>query len=142
MIEIGGELHLRGTNETGSPWRIAIESPTGTGGQVQRVIEPGNAGMATSGDYRNYFEFGERRYSHTIDPRLGAPVSHDLAAVTVIDEQASFADAMATALLVLGPEEGMKLARREKLAVYFQQRRGEEIVEAMSPEFRRLAGSK
>jgi thiamine biosynthesis lipoprotein len=68
-------------------------------------------------------------------------VSHDLAAVTVIDEQASFADAMATALLVLGPEEGMKLARREKLAVYFQQRRGEEIVEAMSPEFRRLAGS-
>lgn len=141
MIEIGGELRLRGSNETGSPWRIAIESPTGSGGHVQRIIEPGDAGMATSGDYRNYFEFGERRYSHTIDPRLGAPVSHDLAAVTVVNEQASFADALATALLVLGPEDGMKLARREELAVYFQQRRGDEILETMSPEFRRLAGS-
>lgn len=140
MVEIGGELRTRGKNETGGPWRIAIESPTGSGG-VQRVIEPHNAGMATSGDYRNYFEFDERRYSHTIDPRLGAPVAHDLAAVTVVADRAAFADAMATALLVLGPEEGMRLARREELAVYFQQRAGDHVVESMSPAFRRFAGA-
>jgi thiamine biosynthesis lipoprotein len=141
MVEIGGEVRTLGGNETGDPWRIAIESPTGSGGRVQRVIEPGNAALATSGDYRNYFEYGERRYSHTIDPRQGAPVSHDLAAVTVVDDRASFADAMATALLVLGPEEGMELARRRDLAVCFQQREGDEIVESMSPAFRRLAGA-
>jgi thiamine biosynthesis lipoprotein len=140
MVEIGGELRARGRSESGGPWRIAIESPTASGGHVQRIIEPGVAGMATSGDYRNYFEVGERRYSHTIDPRLGAPVSHDLAAVTVVDEKAAFADAMATALLVLGPGEGMRLAERQGLAVYFQQRAGAEVVEKMSSEFRRLTG--
>lgn len=139
MVEIGGEVRTRGENAAGSPWRIAIESPTGGGGHVRRILELSNAAMATSGDYRNYFEFGERRYSHTIDPRVGAPVSHDLAAVTVVDDQASFADAMATALLVLGPEKGMQLAERQELAVYFQQRAGDGVVESMSPAFRRLA---
>jgi len=141
MAEIGGELRIHGKNAAGDPWRIAIESPAGAGGHVQRVVNLSDAAMATSGDYRNYFEFGERRYSHTIDPRLGEPVSHDLAAVTVVHDQASFADAMATALLVLGPKDGMQFAERQELAVLFQQRAGDNIVESMSPAFRRLAGA-
>lgn len=138
MVEIGGELRIRGKNASGGPWRIAIESPTGTGGPV-RIVELSNTAMATSGDYRNYFEFDDRRYSHTIDPRVGAPVSHDLAAVTVVDDRASFADAMATALLVLGPEQGMRLAERRGLAVYFQRRARDGVVESMSSAFSRLA---
>lgn len=138
MIEIGGELRMRGSNPKGKPWRVAIEAPTETGTRIRRVVELSDAAMATSGDYRNYFEFAERRYSHTIDPRLGVPVSHDLAAVTVISDEAAFADAMATALLVLGPNDGMSLAQEREIAAFFQRRVGDEFVENMSPAFRRL----
>jgi thiamine biosynthesis lipoprotein len=82
---------------------------------AQVVIEPGNAGVSTSGDYRDYREINGRRISHTIDPRTGQPVAHGLASVTVVHASVAAADAWATALMVLGPEEGMALARREGL---------------------------
>ena len=141
MIEIGGELRMRGLNPAGTPWRVAIESPSESGQQERRVVALTDAAMATSGDYRNYFEFAERRYSHTIDPRLGAPVGHDLGAVTVVSEEAAFADGMATALLVLGPAEGMALAEERGVPALFQRRVGDRIVESASSAFRRLASS-
>ncbi len=91
--------------------------------------------VATSGDYRNYFEHDGRRYSHTIDPRTGRPVAHNLAAVTVVHPSAAYADAMATALLVLGPEDGLALARKLKLAAYLLVRNDAVIEELTTPEF-------
>lgn len=119
MVEIGGELRLKGHNERGTPWRIAVEKPTPGGREVLSVMQLQNKGVATSGDYRNYFEQDGQRYSHTIDPRSGRPIDHGLASVTVIAETSMYADAMATALMVTGPDEGSRLARQYGLAAYF-----------------------
>ena len=86
---------------------------------MQRVIEPRDRGVATSGDYRNFFTVDGVRYSHTIDPVSGYPVRHALASVTVLDATAMRADALATALLVLGPEDGFALANELALPAYF-----------------------
>ncbi|RME35803.1 MAG: FAD:protein FMN transferase, partial [Gammaproteobacteria bacterium] len=91
---------------------------------------------ATSGDYRNYFEIGGVRYSHEIDPRTGWPVSHELAQVTVLAPDCMHADAWATALLVLGPQEGPALARRLGLKALFLVRREGELVEVPVEGFR------
>ena len=138
LVEIGGELHVRGKNSRGEDWAIAIEKPARTNRSVQTVVAITDAAMATSGDYRNFFEHEGRYYSHTIDPRTGYPVSHDTASVTVIAESTAFADAMATALLVLGREAGMELAEREGLPAYFQVRSGDRIEEHMTEEFAEL----
>lgn len=118
MVEIGGELRLKGVNALGEPWRIAVEHPEELQGSVRRVIAITDAGMATSGDYRHYFEQDGKRYSHTLDPVTGYPIEHTLASVTVIAPTSAEADAWATALNVLGPEKGMQLANNENLAVY------------------------
>ncbi|MFC2082249.1 FAD:protein FMN transferase [Bacteroidota bacterium] len=91
--------------------------------------------MATSGDYRNYFEKDNVRYSHTIDPRTGYPIAHRLASVTVIHDSCIVADAFATAITVLGPDDGYKLAVKEKLPVFFIIRDEKGFVEKMTPEF-------
>ena len=91
--------------------------------------------VATSGDYRNFFEYNGERYSHTIDPRTGSPVSHNGASVTVLAEIAATADALATALLVLGPNEGFEFAENEKIAALFLLRAGDEIEERMTTQF-------
>lgn len=119
MVEIGGELRLKGNNAEGRSWRIAIERPTTQGRAIYRVIEVQDKGVATSGDYRNYFEINGKRYSHTLDPRTGRPIEHRLASVTVIADSAMRADAMATALMVIGSEAGYQLAQQRGLAVYF-----------------------
>lgn len=135
LVEIGGEMRMRGTNARSEPWAIAIETPDRAGRSVQTVVHLSDAAMATSGDYRNFFEYEGRFYSHTIDPRTGYPVTHDGASVTVVADTAAFADAAATALLVLGPEEGLKLAERESIAAYFLLRLGSEFEERMSSLF-------
>jgi len=94
--------------------------------------------MATSGDYRNYFEAGGQRYSHTIDTRTGRPVTHSLASVTVVDRSAWRADALATALLVMGPEEGMAFATRENLAVLMLLRSEYGVEELQTAAFEQL----
>lgn len=118
MVEIGGEIRVKGTNPKGQPWRIAIEQPSMMQQSVHKAISFTDAGMATSGDYRNYFEQDGKRYSHTIDPETGYPITHRLASVTVIANTSAEADGWATAINVLGPEKGMEVANREKLAVY------------------------
>jgi thiamine biosynthesis lipoprotein len=110
LVEIGGELRGHGHNGRGQPWRIAVERPDPGVREVERVVELRGGAMATSGDYRNFFEQGGKLYSHTIDPTTGRPVTHDLASVTVLAPRTAKADALATALLVLGPKAGPALA--------------------------------
>jgi thiamine biosynthesis lipoprotein len=135
LVEIGGELRGRGYNNTGSQWRIGIEQPSFADRSVHTVIVIDDVGIATSGDYRNYFERDGVRYSHTIDPRSGRPIDHRLASVTVVDSSTAKADALATALMVLGPEEGYRLAEREDIAACFIIRANDGFIERQTPSF-------
>ncbi|MCP4042888.1 MAG: FAD:protein FMN transferase, partial [Gammaproteobacteria bacterium] len=103
MVEIGGELRVKGHNARNKPWTIAVEKPVPDRRSVHSLIQLTDQGLATSGDYRNYFEQDGQRFSHTIDPRTGRSSRHKLASVTVITPSAMHADAMATALTTLGP---------------------------------------
>lgn len=125
LVEVGGELRLEGLKANQDPWRIAIEAPSLEKGLIQRVLIPRNAAVATSGDYRNYFEKGGKRFSHTIDPRTGYPIDHQLASVTVIAETAVFADALATGFMVMGPVASLKVAEENNLAIYLLVREGD-----------------
>jgi thiamine biosynthesis lipoprotein len=125
MVEIGGEVRARGPSPEGGPWRIGIERPVAGGGSIEAVACIDDAALATSGDYRNAFELDGRRYTHTIDPGTGWPVAHGLASVSVVDASAMCADALATALMVLGPEKGWRLAERRGVAALFVVRTGE-----------------
>jgi len=126
LVEVGGEMRLSGSNPEGKPWRVAIELPS-LMPQVQEVIAIHSGAVATSGDYRNYFEKDGQRYSHTIDPRSGRPITHSLASVTVIADHCADADAWATALMVLGEEEGMRIANQHSIAAYMLVRDGEDF---------------
>jgi thiamine biosynthesis lipoprotein len=119
LVEIGGEIRVRGNSRSRNSWRIAIEKPHDTLRTVQRVISLSDQALATSGNYRNFYFFDGERFSHTIDPRSGRPVDHLLAAVTVVGERAAWADAMATALLVMGPVAGPTFAEEHKIAALF-----------------------
>ncbi|MEM1111083.1 MAG: FAD:protein FMN transferase [Pseudomonadota bacterium] len=136
MVEVGGEIRAAGQSPRGDLWRIAIETPDGRAG-VAAALELEDAAVATSGDYRNFFERDGKRYSHTLDPRTGAPVEHGLVSVTVLHEQAMLADAWATALSVLGPDAGMAVAKEQGLAVYFISRQGERLEPAYTEGFTR-----
>lgn len=119
LVEIGGDLLVRGRNPTGEPWRIGVEQPAFNHEGVQQAIAVTERGIATSGDYRNYFEVDGRRYSHTIDPQTGRPITHNLASVTVIADNGALADAWATAFNVLGVDKAKALADELQLAAYF-----------------------
>ena len=119
LVEIGGEIRARGVNDKNRPWQIGIEQPVAGRRAVRRIIKLENMAMATSGDYRNYFEKDGISYSHAIDPRTGYPVTHELASVTVLHPSAMLADAWSTGLLVLGPEQGYATALENGLAAYF-----------------------
>ncbi|MCG6943328.1 MAG: FAD:protein FMN transferase [Thiohalocapsa sp.] len=145
LVEIGGELRGRGVNAQGEPWRIAIERPDPGRRAALRVVALTDQAMATSGDYRNFFEVNGKRYSHTIDPATGRPVVHDLASVTVVAERCGDADAWATSLLVLGPQKGMALANKRGLATLFVERlapkgKEEELRITESAAFAQAAG--
>lgn len=118
LVEIGGEIRVKGHNASGRLWRIGIETPTLSRSGVQQAVTITNKAIATSGDYRNYYEKDGVRYSHTINPATGRPVEHNLASVTVISDSATEADAWATAFNVMGPEPAMALAEKQDLALY------------------------
>ena len=118
LVDIGGEVAVSGHNAQGTDWRLAIEKPVFRAGEIQQIVKLNNMAIATSGDYRNFFEHQGKRYSHTIDLRTGYPVQHNLASVSVIADSAAEADAWATALNVMGPEEAKRLAVEQKLAVF------------------------
>jgi thiamine biosynthesis lipoprotein len=119
LVEIGGELRARGERPEGGPWRLAVESPDPAQGRIVDALVVSDASVATSGDYRNYFEVDGRRYSHLVDPRTGYPVDHELVSVTVIADDCMLADALATALIVLGLDDAQVVARREGIAAQF-----------------------
>jgi thiamine biosynthesis lipoprotein len=119
MVEIGGEIRVRGFKEGETPWRIAIEKPVPGERSVHLMLALSDVALATSGNYRNFFEIAGRRYSHTIDPTTGWPVDNHLVSVTVLADTSMRADAWATAFQVLGPERGMAIAERLNLPVLF-----------------------
>lgn len=135
MVDIGGEIRANGHNVNNNFWRIGVSSPDDQQ-NIQKVISIKNTSVATSGDYRNHFEKDGIRYSHTIDPRTGKPITHKLTSVTVVHDSCIMADALATAIDVLGPEEGFDLAKKEKLAVYLIIKGDNEFIEKMTPEFK------
>ncbi len=107
MVEIGGEVVARGVNEKGQSWRIGIDKPLDAMAprELQAAVALPDAAMATSGTYRKFYEKDGKKYSHTIDPKTGYPVDHNLLSVTVMAPNCTNADAMATAFLVMGVEE-------------------------------------
>ena len=119
LVEIGGELRLRGRKPDGNAWRIAIEKPSSEQRMIQKIVSITDTSVATSGDYRNFFEAEGVRFSHTIDPRTGRPINHNLVSVTVLSDTAMEADAWATAFMVLGAEEGLRLAEQQHIPVLF-----------------------
>jgi thiamine biosynthesis lipoprotein len=119
MVEVGGEVRTAGHNAQGRPWQIGIEEPDAVPQRARLVVPLSGRAMATSGDYRIYFEQGGRRYSHEIDPQSGEPIVHGLASVTVVAPECMQADAWATALIVMGPDKGLALARRHGIAAHF-----------------------
>jgi thiamine biosynthesis lipoprotein len=138
LVELGGEVAARGRRTDGMLWRVGIERPVDGESSVHRTVRLANRALATSGDYRRYVMQDGRRLSHVVDPRTGRPVRHQLASATVIAPNAMEADAWATALMVLGPQEGLAVARREQLDVLLLSWRGSELIEASTPGFARL----
>jgi thiamine biosynthesis lipoprotein len=142
LAEATGELKAAGKKLDGSPWRIALEEPRDDQQVAERVIAVDGYGVSTSGDYRNYFEQDGRRYSHTFDARTGAPVSHTLASVTVINPSALMADGLSTLLLILGPERGWDYAEKHDIGAFFVIRADTGFVTRTTQAFERLSGGK
>lgn len=136
LVEVGGEIIVAGHKVDGSPWQVGIESPAGGHNIAQRVIAADNVAIATSGDYRNYFEKGGVRYSHTIDPTSGRPITHRLVSVTVIDSNTMRADGLATAITVLGPVKGLEFAQEFNIAAYMLVKEDTGFVEQYSDSFK------
>ncbi|MBN2804092.1 MAG: FAD:protein FMN transferase [Deltaproteobacteria bacterium] len=123
MVEVGGEVRACGQNQKGSFWKIGIENPVDTlERQIVRVVSLKNSAIATSGDYRSYYFINNKRYSHTIDPVTGRPIEHGLASVSVISDDCMTADALATALTVMGSEKGMEFGKKHGLKLFFVNR--------------------
>lgn len=136
LVEIGGELRGQGVKPDGTPWWVALERPPGEAVRTDDILVALHGlAVATSGDYRRCFHHAGRRYGHTLDPRTGWPVEDRLASVSVLHPSCMRADALATALCVLGPEAGLEHARRHGIAALFLTRGSEGLREHMSPAF-------
>jgi thiamine biosynthesis lipoprotein len=124
MIEIGGEIVTQGLSDKRLPWKIGVTKPTddslSVSGELQTVLNVTDIAMATSGNYRNFYYKGGRKYAHTIDPKTGYPVQHSLLSATVLAEDCAVADAYATAFMVMGVDRAKKvLERHPELMAYF-----------------------
>ncbi len=119
LVEVGGELRSSGAKTGGEPWAVGVEAPVPDALRLYATMQLADESLATSGDYRNFWDAGERRYSHIIDPRTGRPLPYVGSAVTVIHKRAALADAWATAMSVLGPDAGVALADELGLGVIF-----------------------
>jgi thiamine biosynthesis lipoprotein len=123
MIDIGGEIVVRGVNAAGQAWRVGIEKPDPQdSGSVQLVLTLSDKAVATSGDYRNFRMIEGQRVDHVMDPRSGKPATNNVVSATVIDQSAMFADAWATAAMVLGVEAALALAETEGFALLLMSR--------------------
>jgi thiamine biosynthesis lipoprotein len=121
MVEIGGEIRTRGDKD-GKEWKVGVETPDAKLGQrpIQKILKLSNLSIATSGSYRNFFEQGGKKYSHTIDFKTGRPIQHNLISVSVIHQKScTLADSWATALMAMGVRRGMRVAEMNKIPAYF-----------------------
>ncbi len=135
FVEIGGEVRAHGAKPNGRPWVVAIEKPTVGVRQLDRTAAIRDAAMATSGNYRNFVEVAGRRRSHTIDPRTGEPIENHVASVSVVAADCMTADALATAIMVLGPAEAARLAEQRRFSVFVIELDGGERTETIAGDF-------
>ena len=124
MVEIGGEIVASGESPKGAPWRIGVSKPdddsVNVSNEIQGIINISNRAMATSGNYRNFYYKGGKKYAHTIDPKTGCPVQHSILSATVVSDECAKADAYATAFMVMGLDKAKAvLARHKDLMAYF-----------------------
>ena len=141
LVEVTGELKALGRKPDGSAWRVALELPREDRQIAEQVLSIDGLGVSTSGDYRNYFEENGQRFSHTFDARLGRPVAHSLAAVTVFDPSALVADGYSTLLLILGPEQAWEFAVAQDLAAVLVMRADSGFIARVTPAFERIVGT-
>ena len=135
LVEVGGEVTAFGLNKRNQPWVLGIEQPSITGRKLYAAVSLGNKSLATSGDYRNYFEKDGQRYSHTIDSKSGYPINHRLASVSVIADSCAESDSLATALMVMGEKKGYQFALSEGINAYFIYRENESFNTIHTPGF-------
>ncbi len=139
MVEVGGEVRTRGRNPQGDFWQIGIYKPHPGVYEPERVLPLQNKAIATSGGYRNFITRDGIRYTHILDPRTGKPITHNLASATVVHDSCTWADAYATALMVLGSEEGYEFAVEHDLAVLLMiHGENDEFVLKATPAFQAL----
>ena len=136
MVEIGGEVRVRGNKFDGSLWRVGIEGPTSTpGDKVVLVVPLRNMSMATSGSYRNFLKYGDEVFNHTINPKTGKPTEHKTVSVSVLHEYCTDADAWATAFMSMGAKKGIDLANKNNIAAFFQVKEGDSVKTYQSLSF-------
>lgn len=146
LVEIGGELRGEGVKPDASPWWVAIERPAyfsrissnTPGGLTETRVALHGLSIATSGDYRRWFESNGRHFSHTLDPRTGWPIDNGVISATVLHPSCMLADAWATALTVLGADAALAAADKHKIAAYLIRRTGDGVEELLSPALREM----
>lgn len=134
-IELGGEVFARGVSQKGRAWRVGIERPEANATELWCVVEIDGVGLSTSGNYRNFFEFEGKQYSHILDPRGGRPVEHNLVSVSVIDVSPLQSDGWDTALMVLGVDAGYAKAVEKNLAALFIYKENGALKSRQTPAF-------
>ncbi|WP_419318102.1 FAD:protein FMN transferase [Caulobacter sp. ErkDOM-E] len=133
LVEVGGELRGTGARPDGQPWWVELERPPTANDAPQTVVALHGLSVATSGDYRRFFDHDGRRYAHTLDPASGAPGDHGVVSVTVLARTCMDADAWATALTVMGPETALAFAAAHDLPVLIVIRAAKGLEERLSP---------
>jgi thiamine biosynthesis lipoprotein len=135
LVEVGGELQVRGKKPGQQAWKVAVEKPLPDNQQLQKIItvlqdEP--LAVMTSGTYRHYFDAQGQRFSHVLDARVGAPVRHQTVSTTVLIEDATLGDGWSTAFLCLGSQQGLAVANQLGLKVMFIDQQGDQLTELFS----------
>ena len=138
LVEIGGELYASGKNKKGDPWSIGISRPDKryANQTVYKIIRLNNQAIATSGNYRNFFEINGKTFSHIINPRTGFPVDNQIVSASVISKDCAFADGLATALMIMDVHKGIQLVNRlENTECLIIQKKGQKLVTHTSENF-------
>lgn len=136
LVEISGEMRVKGHNPKGEAWKVAVEKPIPNIRAVQTIISVHDVGLATSGSYRNFFELNGRRFSHIIDPKTGEPVQTTVVSATILDSKSCMtADAWAKVPIVMGAEKALALAERENIAMYLLIKEGDQFISKSSRAF-------
>ena len=136
IIDIGGDIFAKGHNKNNKDWVVGIENPKLNEKLIKEIVNVSNKGVATSGEYKNYFSKDGTKYSHIINPKNGMPITHSTKSVTVVDKNAMSADGWATALIAMGSKVGLKVAEKEKIAVMFIDQVEDKLLKIKSSEFK------